>query len=159
MDPLTALGLASNIVQFVDYSSKLISTTRKIYNSASGAKEEYIELELLARNIRELAERAKSGPRTASYVNGAVKETDVLLDLSNQCIEVSSQLLSVLESVKVKGQHRGWDSFYQVRIRHFLDTVNCKAFQYVLGFSWYSNQILTLLLSQGFEKRVEKRRH
>lgn len=30
MDPLTALGLAANIAQFIDFGSKLISTTKEI---------------------------------------------------------------------------------------------------------------------------------
>jgi hypothetical protein len=36
MDPLSTLSLASNIVQFVDFSCRLISETRKVYNSATG---------------------------------------------------------------------------------------------------------------------------
>lgn len=97
MDPLTALGLASNIVQFVDYSSKIISTSRQLYNSASGAREEYLELELLARNIREYAERPDDN---AAVANKDPAEARVLIGLSRQCIEVSNQLLSVIESVR-----------------------------------------------------------
>jgi hypothetical protein len=33
MDPLTALGLAANIAQFIDFGSKLISTTEEIANA------------------------------------------------------------------------------------------------------------------------------
>ncbi|KAH8782029.1 hypothetical protein F5882DRAFT_499362 [Hyaloscypha sp. PMI_1271] len=113
MDPLTALGLAGNIVQFVDFTSKLISTTQKLYDSSSGAKDEHLELENLARNIQEQAEHAKSRLGGVSGPAILSKEHGTILDLSDQCIEVSNQLLSLLESVKVKGQHRGWDSFHQ----------------------------------------------
>jgi len=113
MDPLTALGLASNIVQFVDFTTKLISTTRKLYNSSSGAKDEHAELQLLARNIREYASRMDED---AVLKGKDTAEASQLFELSRQCIEVSNHLLSVLESVWVKGQHRGWTSFYQVGV-------------------------------------------
>ena len=134
MDPLTALGLASNIVQFVDFTSKLISTTQKLYVSSSGAKDEHLELEILARNIQDLAEHAKSRLGGVSGPAILSKEDGTLLDLSDQCIEVSNQLLSLLESVKVKGQHRGWDSFHQVGAR---------SLSFILTVTWFpSNRCL-----------------
>jgi hypothetical protein len=57
MDPLTAVGLAGNIVQFVDFTGKLISATQKLYVSESGANAENLELEGLAQNLQQLAER------------------------------------------------------------------------------------------------------
>lgn len=51
MDPLTALGLASNIVQFVDFASKLISQSHEIYQSADGALEDNVALEHVAKNL------------------------------------------------------------------------------------------------------------
>jgi hypothetical protein len=36
MDPLTAIGLAGNIVQFVDYGSKIAGKARHIHNSSNG---------------------------------------------------------------------------------------------------------------------------
>ena len=134
MDPLTALGLASNIVHFVDFTSKLISTTQKLYVSSSGAKDEYLELESLARNIQDLAEHAK--PRLGGVSEPTILsiEDGTLLDLSDQCIEVSNQLLYLLESVKVKGQRRGWDSFYQVGVR---------SLSFILAVTWFpSNRCL-----------------
>jgi hypothetical protein len=35
-DPFTAIGLAGNIAQFIDFSCKLFSAARKINNSTSG---------------------------------------------------------------------------------------------------------------------------
>ena len=37
LDPLTAIGLAGNIVQFVDFSSKIVGKANKIYESVDGA--------------------------------------------------------------------------------------------------------------------------
>ena len=59
MDPLTAAGLASNIVQFVEFTTKILSGARRLYTSTSGAIEENQKLESLTENLRELAERTR----------------------------------------------------------------------------------------------------
>lgn len=111
MDPLTALGLASNIVQFVDFTSKLVSSTRELYVSSSGAKGENLELESIAQSIQELAGRVR--PSNIEQRVILANQDNSLFDLSDQCIAVSNELLSVLESLKVKGPHRRWESFHQ----------------------------------------------
>lgn len=42
MDPLSALSLAGTIVQFVDFSCKLISQTRKAYKSTTGLPDDVV---------------------------------------------------------------------------------------------------------------------
>ena len=115
MDPLTALGLTSNIIQFVDFVSKLFSTTKRLYVSQSGASVEHLELESLARHIKKLAEGAKPRNSPRSMLISKLSDEDhTLVDLGNQCVAVSKELLGVLNSLKLKGNHaRSWDSFVQ----------------------------------------------
>ncbi|GFN19674.1 uncharacterized protein AtWU_09479 [Aspergillus tubingensis] len=102
MDPLTAVGLASNIISFVDFTTQVISRCEELYRSASGATAENLELEDLATNIRRLAEETQS-----------TKEDEILKSLSSQCISVSDELIALLNSVKVKSDRRGWASIHQ----------------------------------------------
>jgi hypothetical protein len=37
MDPITAIGFAANILQFIEYSAKIISAGIEIYESTSGS--------------------------------------------------------------------------------------------------------------------------
>ncbi|KAE8453239.1 hypothetical protein EG329_011306 [Mollisiaceae sp. DMI_Dod_QoI] len=112
MDPLTAVGLASNILQFVSFASDLFSGTQKLYGSNAGATAEHVELESLTRNLRKLAENAKL-PETYESIHLS-KDEETLKNLSEQCMEVSNELLSVLDGLKVKGDdHRVWASFSQ----------------------------------------------
>jgi hypothetical protein len=110
MDPLSALGLASNIVQFVDFTSKLISTARGLYKGTSGTIEENWELEKSANAIRSLADDATA--KFANNKNASTQEA-TLRELGNMCRGVADELLSVLQTLKVKGSHKKWESFYQ----------------------------------------------
>ncbi|OJJ72102.1 hypothetical protein ASPBRDRAFT_55333 [Aspergillus brasiliensis CBS 101740] len=102
MDPLTAAGLASSIIAFVDFTSKVLSRCQKLYRSASGATTENLELEHLATTIRQLAEETRS-----------TKEDEILESLSSQCISMLNELIALLNSVKVKSDRRGWASIHQ----------------------------------------------
>ncbi|KAH8764057.1 hypothetical protein BGZ57DRAFT_828574 [Hyaloscypha finlandica] len=110
IDPLTAPALASNIVQFVDFTSKLISTTHNLYASTSGAKAEHLELEAVANTLRSLADDATPPSQRIKNVSS---EESTFIELGDMCRRVSDELLCVLQSLRVKGSHRGWTSFIQ----------------------------------------------
>jgi hypothetical protein len=54
MEPLAAIGLASNILQMVDFTKKLISQTREIHTSTTGALDIHEGLQASSRNLSEL---------------------------------------------------------------------------------------------------------
>ncbi|KAF4544448.1 uncharacterized protein LTHEOB_6018 [Lasiodiplodia theobromae] len=66
MDPLTAVGLASNILQFVDFARSIVSDAKKFYDTTSGAKDEYQEathggnLSEEEKELKELGEQSSS---------------------------------------------------------------------------------------------------
>src|SRR6266566_2274950 len=51
MDILVAIGLAGNIIQFVDFGGKLISKTAEIYKSSTGALVENVDIETATNNL------------------------------------------------------------------------------------------------------------
>ena len=149
MDALTALGLASNIIQFVEFTSNLISTAHTLYTSPSGAKLEYLELGVLATNLKQLAEQAT--PSETNNDGRLSEEDETIRGLSKQCRAVSDELLSVLETLKVKGDHRRWKSFYQA-LRSVLKKRDIEALQRRLDI--IGKQMSTQILShqQGIVK-------
>jgi hypothetical protein len=54
IDPLSALGLAANVVQFIEFAAKLISKGHRIHKAADGALVENLELEAIIHRIRRL---------------------------------------------------------------------------------------------------------
>ena len=129
MESLAALGLASNAIQFVDFTSKLISTAHSLYISTTGTTAENAELEVVTKHIRALADNtypqtvAVPGSNTAiNSQSSPASAPDALQDLARQCREVADELLTLLASFGVQGRHRTWKS-----IRSALRTVRHKA--------------------------------
>ena len=116
MDPLTAAGLAGNIITFVDYSTKVLSRARQLHESATGATEENDELEDLTRNLKELVDRTRRRPSLVprkSHSSLGITSEKVLDSLSQQCTQVADELLETLNSLKVKGDGRTGKSAIQ----------------------------------------------
>lgn len=107
MDPLTALGLAANIFQFIDFSSQLLSGTLEIYQSATGASSEIIEIEHISEHLSSFNEELSSQP-TASR-----SSRDVAVEkFAGRCKDISDELLKVIAELKVvDGPNRKWRSF------------------------------------------------
>jgi hypothetical protein len=114
MDPLTAVGLAGNIITFVDLSTKVLSRAKELYNSASGSTSENDELESLTKSLKDLADRTRrQAPNNSQHGRLNITSESVLDNLSQQCIQVADELLDMLDSVKVKGDGRGLKSAIQ----------------------------------------------
>jgi hypothetical protein len=118
MAELAALGLASNIVQFVDFGIKLFSEARDLCESAQESRTEDLELESVTLDLKKFAQSlhptAQPGPAPKS-----LSADDIALQkLAISCEKLASELLKLLDDLKVKGQHnRRWKSFRQA-LRH-----------------------------------------
>jgi hypothetical protein len=55
MEPLAALGLAANILQFVSFTAGLISKTKEISSSATGCSEEVLTIDKVYTRLRSLS--------------------------------------------------------------------------------------------------------
>ena len=68
LEALTALGLASNIIQFVDFSTKLCARIKEIYASSSGLPKELEnqagQLSSLLGTLKELSQQPRSSTLT-----------------------------------------------------------------------------------------------
>lgn len=105
MDPLTALGVAANVIQFVDFSIKLCAKAHEIRKS--GNVQDHVDAERAAITIRFL----QSKLIIPHGGNTIVTETQGLLEgLCSSCTETATQILDVLEELKVRGKMTTWKS-------------------------------------------------
>lgn len=52
MDPITAIGLATHILTFVDFAREIITTVHDLYQSSTGSSTKNFESETLAYDIK-----------------------------------------------------------------------------------------------------------
>ncbi|KAH7113285.1 hypothetical protein B0J11DRAFT_497589, partial [Dendryphion nanum] len=111
-DPFTALGAAGNIVQFLDFGSKLFSKGKEIYKSVDGSAASNIELELIYRDLCHLSKSlAAHSPTGTQGTTGR----DTLEQLLVSCQDLAQELLTIVEGLKItpNQKHRKWRSFRQ----------------------------------------------
>jgi parvulin-like peptidyl-prolyl isomerase len=111
MDPLTAVGLGANILQFVQIAAKLVGAAKDIHHSVEGATAENVDLETVTETIQSRYERLQQtvAQRNLNVDPNAVPETDKdLAKLLPNCDAVAHQLLEALEKLKLKYPKRKW---------------------------------------------------
>jgi len=101
MDPLTAVGLAGTIVQFVDFTTKIVSKSTELYRSGRGVLAENANIETTTADLKELNSRLEQ--------TTAVHDPD-LQALCQACGEVADQLLTALAKLRVTCQGQKWQS-------------------------------------------------
>ena len=98
MEALAAIGLASAIVQFVDFSSRLIAGAKEAYTSASGMTAASEDSDVLINNLKDLTGRLKV--RTTGNVLSA--EDERLIALKRGCEKLSCELQEVLQKTRAR---------------------------------------------------------
>lgn len=97
MDPLSALSVAATVVQFIDFSSKILNGAREIHNSDSGMTSENASLRLIVADLQNLSSNLGS----VNFQPGWQRNSDqiALQDLANQCQKFSEELSAILEKL------------------------------------------------------------
>ena len=103
LDPITALAIAGNVAQFIDFGLKATSKAREIHRSASGATGENEDLEVIANDL--VAVNAQLYTSVGS--DGAA---EALEELCRKCAKSGDELIKALESFKVEGKKTKWKS-------------------------------------------------
>lgn len=97
LDPVTAIGLASSIVAFVDFSAKLVKGSIEIYQASDGTLTENRNSQAVAGAMERFAARLVI--QQSSQLFGDEKE---LVDLAKNCHIVCLELLDLLGRIKPK---------------------------------------------------------
>jgi hypothetical protein len=96
LETLAAVGLAGNVIQFVDFSCKLFDTATSVYHSQAGSSKDSQNLEditqQLQRICRDLHRAGQNDLRPVSTMDKLAKD----------CEAAAKDLLVALERVKAK---------------------------------------------------------
>ena len=111
LDPLSALGLAGNVIQLVDFSWKLLSRTNSLYKASDGASLENREMGMIANDLSRLTNRMHVSLQVTTRSAMLTADEEGLRDLSEACEGVARELLAALDKLRAKGKHQKWESF------------------------------------------------
>lgn len=104
MDPATAIGFVSGIITFIDFSWKVITGTREVYESATGTTSENVRISTIIADLQAVTQRL------ISNVEAKTKHEKALIDLADNCHELAQYLLKILEKLKVTERNSKWQS-------------------------------------------------
>lgn len=115
MEAVAALGVAANVVQFLDFSQKLCSTSLEIYQATKGASRANTESETLLRCFIESINMVSSDLKkyrsalnvTPPHVFGA----GAIKDIVDDCRNLAGDLLGRFEKLRAGGNPGRWKSF------------------------------------------------
>ncbi|KAL9058090.1 MAG: hypothetical protein Q9162_001952 [Coniocarpon cinnabarinum] len=109
-DPISALGLAANIVNIVDCGIKLLSKTKALYRSAQTASTDHLNLEIVARDLQSLSGELKAH----TQCEGKNVENDPIKSLADQTSSIANDLLETLAKVHRKKGNKALQSLKAV---------------------------------------------
>ena len=98
MDPLSAFGLACGVIQVIDFSLKIVSKSKEIYENGSLKAND--DMEDLTKRIRELYVDLEPPSSQTSVGDVSMEPQNELLDLARKCKETSDELLEELQKLK-----------------------------------------------------------
>ncbi|RBQ64693.1 hypothetical protein FVER14953_13750 [Fusarium verticillioides] len=98
MDPFTAIGLAGNILTFIDIGLKFVSQTKGIYDSQSNSTAENDNLSIMATRFTSAMSEMQG-----KLPNGNLSKDEIALKaLVEECSNISGELQNLLAELKAK---------------------------------------------------------
>ncbi|KAH7092091.1 hypothetical protein FB567DRAFT_576556 [Paraphoma chrysanthemicola] len=112
LDPLTAMGVAGNVVQFVDFACTVVSKTRKIYRTGVGLSEDHLTLKIIGEDLVHISQRLGQPLAPLSSPSNQLSDAEEALEKINKaCAEEADKLLVALNRLKRTGSDKYWNSF------------------------------------------------
>ena len=106
LDPINAISLASSIVQFVQFGTKLVLEGRELYQSNDGALARNSELEAIVKDINQRSEILINTPQRS--------EDEVAMQkLAESSKKIADELLEQLSSLRTPEPHKRWQSSHK----------------------------------------------
>jgi hypothetical protein len=102
MDPVTAVGFAANILNFIDYSHKVVTGTVEVFKSGSTSKNVHVS-EIIG-DLKDAAEQMRKWPPGKSGHEKALHQ------LSAPCQELAQRLINLLARLSTTPGKSKWMS-------------------------------------------------
>jgi Rad3-related DNA helicase len=105
LEVLAAVGLAANVLQFIDFAGKVVNSTKEIRRSTSGLSKGAEDITQITQSLQSLCDKLTPA---GTIVQNA---TEGFTDLVKRCHSCCQELLVVVEQCKAKPGASKWESF------------------------------------------------
>ena len=112
LDPLTALGFASNVVQFVDSGVRFVAAIREIHKSTTGLSSHHAQLLSTVDDFRQLSESLLSAIPTTAH-RSLSKNEEAMKRPATSCKHLADEIVAMLVGLKAEEPRRRLNSFRQ----------------------------------------------
>ncbi|KAE9364418.1 hypothetical protein N431DRAFT_421379 [Stipitochalara longipes BDJ] len=117
MDALTALSLAGNIIQFVDFGTKLLSRAGELYKSSQGSLRVNDEIELVTADLKSLITKIQVSllkkDESEDLGDQDQAQSGSFRKVCDEAVKVADELVGRLKKLKINGKHRRLTSLQQ----------------------------------------------
>lgn len=110
MEPLAALSLASNVIQVVDFSIRVVSKSSELYRSGNGQLVQHTDISTTSSDLNRLTSRLSASIADPSVHTVLNEDEQALYVLCKGCIDVSTELEEGLNKLQVFGTPSKWKS-------------------------------------------------
>lgn len=97
MDPLSAIGLVSSVITFIDFGYEVISAAREVRSSATGTTAANNHREFLNKRMEAVAMDLAAANSNQGSMSA---DTRRLTELADKCLELSNDLKRLLEKLR-----------------------------------------------------------
>lgn len=104
LDPMSALGLACNIIQIVDFSLETVTKFRELYKD--GASSENRELEDMAVRLKSLRANLITVDRITEQSKPIFGDEKELQGLADDCCKMADKLTAELDTLKISERNK-----------------------------------------------------
>jgi hypothetical protein len=113
LDPASALGVAGNVIEFVEFVGKIVSGVYEIYKSEDEALGEHTNLLETAAQLQHTNASLDKSLHLNSLGKPLTENERQLQALGQSCQQVSSDLSVAIRNLKVQSTSKSWRSFRQ----------------------------------------------
>lgn len=110
MDPFSALGVATAVVQFLDFTGAIVSGTWKIYRSNPGDSERSSDIRSITESLVKVNDDLHSSITIVNSTSISSQDREIAI-LAKRCNEIGERLLATLDRLQSQSRHQFWASF------------------------------------------------
>ena len=113
LEALASLSLASSIVQFVEFASRLISKGNKYYKSIDGTLEEHSRLKDISKSLHHLSLSLEKSAGPFDTVRNLSPDEQALNRVAIECRAIATEFSNIIDKLKLSDPRTRWKSFRQ----------------------------------------------